>query len=151
PSYSIMYVPGGYYLPYVECHTYNLHIFSREEPQKWNFYGKKTDEIRYVTLLHDEHEAFYPWMLSPYSLSIHSPVVPESPLSSGKALTLGKQYKVSIRLEEEHLLPHPYATKCTDYDTLWRQNDKTGPRSQQVSSLTLLLNETFMYLILSIS
>ncbi|GIY55206.1 uncharacterized protein CDAR_172981 [Caerostris darwini] len=71
-------------------------------------------------------------MLSPYSLSIHSPVVPESPLSSGKALTLGKQYKVSIRLEEEHLLPHPYATNCTDYDALWRKNDKTGPRSQQM-------------------
>ncbi|GIY48631.1 uncharacterized protein CEXT_259451 [Caerostris extrusa] len=118
-----MYVSGGYYLPYVECHSYGLHIFSREEPRKWNFHGEKTDEIRHFTLIHNEHEAFYPWMLSPYSLSIHSPVVPENPLSSGKALTFGKQYKVSIRLEEEHLLPHPYATKCTDYDTFY--GDKT--------------------------
>ncbi|GIY30674.1 uncharacterized protein CDAR_210071 [Caerostris darwini] len=77
-------------------------------------------------------------MLSPYSLSIHSPVVPENPLSSGKDLTYGNRYKVSIRLEEEHLLPHPYATNCTDYDALWKQNDKRGPRSQQMCIYTCL-------------
>ncbi|GIY27097.1 uncharacterized protein CEXT_32021 [Caerostris extrusa] len=50
----------------------------------------------------------------------------------GKRLRLGHQYKVTFRLEEEHLLPFPYATNCTDYDALWRQNNKKGPRSQQM-------------------
>ncbi|GIX74523.1 hypothetical protein CEXT_668871 [Caerostris extrusa] len=35
--------------------------------------------------------------------------------------------------EEEHLQPAPYPTNCTDYEALWEKNNKTGPRSQEVS------------------
>ncbi|GIY74839.1 uncharacterized protein CDAR_227831 [Caerostris darwini] len=79
-------------------------------------------------------------MVSHIFLSIHSSVIPENPLTMGKALRLGYQYKVSFRLEEEHLLPLPYATNCTDYDALWRQNGKTGPRSQQMCVYMCLRN-----------
>ncbi|GIY12357.1 uncharacterized protein CDAR_192801, partial [Caerostris darwini] len=113
--------------------------------------GEKTSKIQYFSLPNREDEAFYPWMVSHIFLSIHSSVIPENPLTMGKALRLGYQYKVSFRLEEEHLLPLPYATNCTDYDALWRQNGKTGPRSQQVSPLTLLWNEMLIYLTLSVS
>ncbi|GFS84055.1 hypothetical protein NPIL_697301 [Nephila pilipes] len=33
--------------------------------------------------------------------------------------------------EEEHLLPEPYHTNCTDYEALWQKNNRTGPRSQE--------------------
>ncbi|GFT57332.1 hypothetical protein NPIL_449351 [Nephila pilipes] len=31
-----------------------------------------------------------------------------------------------------HLLESPYKTNCTDYEDLWRKNNKTGPRSQEM-------------------
>ncbi|GFQ68789.1 uncharacterized protein TNCT_36741 [Trichonephila clavata] len=44
----------------------------------------------------------------------------------------GYRYNVNIRLEKEHLLPSPYQTNCTDYVATWKNNNKTGPRSQQM-------------------
>ncbi|GFU41656.1 hypothetical protein NPIL_210311, partial [Nephila pilipes] len=34
--------------------------------------------------------------------------------------------------EEEHLFESPYQTNCTDYEELWKQNNKTGPQSQEM-------------------
>ncbi|GFT69286.1 uncharacterized protein NPIL_364641, partial [Nephila pilipes] len=34
--------------------------------------------------------------------------------------------------EEVHLLESPYETNCTDYEGLWKKNNKTGPRSQEM-------------------
>ncbi|GFS52296.1 uncharacterized protein NPIL_363561, partial [Nephila pilipes] len=34
--------------------------------------------------------------------------------------------------EEQHLLESPYHTNCTDYEGLWKENNKTGPRSQEM-------------------
>ncbi|GIY09472.1 uncharacterized protein CEXT_54431 [Caerostris extrusa] len=72
------------------------------------------------------------WADSQVYLSIHSPVVPSNPFMYGKPLRTGYQYDVYVRLEEEHLLPPPYPTNCTDYDAIWRMNNKTGPRSQEM-------------------
>ncbi|GIY14282.1 uncharacterized protein CDAR_503451 [Caerostris darwini] len=129
---KITYVRGGYDLPYVACFSSNLHIFSQQEREVRKFYGGKANTIRHISIHSDKYEAFYPWMVSPVFFSIHSSVIPENPLTAGKAVRPGYQYKVSYRLEEEHLLPHPYATNCTDYDALWRRNNKTGPRSQEM-------------------
>ncbi|GFU69949.1 hypothetical protein TNCV_5136731, partial [Trichonephila clavipes] len=38
---------------------------------------------------------------------------------------------MTVRWEEEHRLPAPYHTNCMDYGTLWRTNNRNGPRSQQ--------------------
>ncbi|GIY62122.1 uncharacterized protein CEXT_556041 [Caerostris extrusa] len=117
---------------------YDIEIFCQRHPvicagndSKYND-GEKANKIQYISLHSDKYEAFYPWMVSPVFFSIHSSVIPENPLTTGKAVRPGYQYKVSYRLEEEHLLPHPYATNCTDYDALWRENGKTGPRSQEM-------------------
>ncbi|GIX76224.1 uncharacterized protein CDAR_425491, partial [Caerostris darwini] len=119
-------------LPYVACHSRNLRTFSQDEPEIQKLYGETTRYIQRIYIPNNEYEAFYPWIMSPTFFSIHSSVIPENPLSMGKRLRLGHQYKVSFRLEEEHLLPLPYETNCTHYDALWRQNNKTGPRSQQM-------------------
>ncbi|GFT69288.1 uncharacterized protein NPIL_364661 [Nephila pilipes] len=31
-----------------------------------------------------------------------------------------------------HLLEPPYKTNCMDYEDLWKKNNKTGPRSQEM-------------------
>ncbi|GIY32151.1 uncharacterized protein CEXT_709791 [Caerostris extrusa] len=122
--WDITYVPAGYGLPYAVCYSRNLRIFSQEDQETQKLYGEKASQIQYIDMPSKENEAFYPWMVAPIFFSIHSSVIPENPLFMGKRLRLGHQYKVSFRLEEEHLLPLPYATNCTDYDALWRQNDK---------------------------
>ncbi|GFT29294.1 uncharacterized protein NPIL_583871 [Nephila pilipes] len=42
--------------------------------------------------------------------------------------------------EEERLLPSPYQTNCTDYEDLWKKNNKTGPRSQEMCKEWCLWN-----------
>ncbi|GIY88957.1 uncharacterized protein CDAR_523331 [Caerostris darwini] len=121
------YVRGGHDLPYVACFSRNLQIFSQDEPETQKLYGEKTSKIQYFSLPNREDEAFYPWMVSHIFLSIHSSVIPENPLTMGKALRLGYQYKVSFRLEEEHLLPLPYATNCTDYDAMETKRQNRTP------------------------
>ncbi|GBM96290.1 hypothetical protein AVEN_142051-1 [Araneus ventricosus] len=34
--------------------------------------------------------------------------------------------------KEVHSLPYPYKTDCMDYEDLWKKNNKTGPRSQEM-------------------
>ncbi|GFU02671.1 hypothetical protein NPIL_649471 [Nephila pilipes] len=34
--------------------------------------------------------------------------------------------------EEQHLLGSPYQPDCTDYENLWKKNNKSGPRSEEV-------------------
>ncbi|GIY14281.1 uncharacterized protein CDAR_503441 [Caerostris darwini] len=119
-------------VPYVSCRSRNLRIFNHYEPEIQKLYGETTRYIQHIYIPNNEYEAFYPFMMSPIFFSIHSSVIPENPLTMGKRLRLGHHYKVTFRLEEEHLLPLPYATNCTDYDALWRQNNKRGPRSQQM-------------------
>ncbi|GIY39951.1 uncharacterized protein CEXT_561151 [Caerostris extrusa] len=63
--------------------------------------------------------------------AIHSPLVPVNPITHGKSLRAGYEYYVIVRLEEEHLLPDPYKTNCTDYIDAWKKNNMTGPRSQE--------------------
>ncbi|GBO05094.1 hypothetical protein AVEN_249602-1 [Araneus ventricosus] len=77
-------------------------------------------------------DIFFPWTGNQIFLSIHSPFVPVNPLLEGNHLKSGYEYNIYVRLDEEHLQPHPYETNCTDYDALWRKNNKTGPRSQEM-------------------
>ncbi|GFU02387.1 uncharacterized protein NPIL_319801 [Nephila pilipes] len=42
------------------------------------------------------------------------------------------EYDTSDLVEEQHLLESPYQTNCTDYEDLWKKNNKTGPRSQEM-------------------
>ncbi|XP_054724589.1 uncharacterized protein LOC129234590 [Uloborus diversus] len=43
-----------------------------------------------------------------------------------------KSYEIYIELEEERLLPAPYATDCRNYTEEWLENNKTGPRSKEM-------------------
>ncbi|GIY54177.1 hypothetical protein CEXT_466961 [Caerostris extrusa] len=80
----------------------------------------------------NRRETFHPWGEPGVIFTIHSPFVAVNPFLKGNVLRPGSSYNIHVRLEEEHLLPHPYKTNCTDYESLWKSNNRTGPRSQQM-------------------
>ncbi|GFR02719.1 uncharacterized protein TNCT_701011, partial [Trichonephila clavata] len=116
----------------VKCQSTNLHISGRSEPKTSYL---RFSEVKYkvfrILLNLEKEELFYPWLTHQVFFAIHSPFVPINPFTDGRALKSGYRYNINIKLEEDHLLPHPYQTNCTDYEAMWKRNNKTGPRSQQ--------------------
>ncbi|GFX20394.1 transposable element Tcb2 transposase [Trichonephila clavipes] len=86
----------------------------------------------FVSVRPTYEELFYPWLTYQVFFAVHSPFVPINPFIYGRAMKPGYVYDIYIRVEEEHLLPHPYRTNCTDYVAIWKKNNRTGPRSQQM-------------------
>ncbi|GIY54180.1 uncharacterized protein CEXT_466981, partial [Caerostris extrusa] len=94
--------------------------------------GQSSTAITFLQLHVEPEETFHPWGEPGVMFTIHSPFVAVNPFLKGNVLRPGSFYNIHVRLEEEHLLPHPYKTNCTDYESLWKSNNRTGPRSQQV-------------------
>ncbi|GFU31713.1 uncharacterized protein NPIL_662431 [Nephila pilipes] len=97
--------------------------------------NKGFDEIHYFHLEVGRAETFVPWIPYPVMFFVHSPFVPVNSETEINRLEYGCTYEVRISLEEEHLLPEPYHTNCTDYDSLWEKNNRTGPRSQEMCKI----------------
>ncbi|GFT43023.1 uncharacterized protein NPIL_314951 [Nephila pilipes] len=119
---------------YLMCFSSNLHLDDKAEPDIWNFNssGRKGRHfINYFNLKMPTNESLLYWSPPVVQFSVHSPFIEIGTISTHELL-LGHTYEINYRLEEEHLLPHPFPTDCTDYDELWRKNNKTGPRSQEV-------------------
>ncbi|XP_035227894.1 uncharacterized protein LOC118200082 [Stegodyphus dumicola] len=62
-------------------------------------------------------------------LAIHDPF---DPSFDPHILEPGKHYRIFIRMEQEKLLPYPYATDCRNYTEEWISNNKTGPKSKEM-------------------
>ncbi|CAL1297851.1 unnamed protein product [Larinioides sclopetarius] len=123
------YVMDTAMLPYTRCYSYNLRVFSKENQTTNSLVMKtKTGSVS-ETIRQKKEETLYPWSESQVFLSVHSPFRPENAIEYGRVLKTGFSYGIIVRLEEEHLLPAPYSTNCTDYEALWFQNNKTGARS----------------------
>ncbi|XP_055925633.1 uncharacterized protein LOC129957368 isoform X1 [Argiope bruennichi] len=118
----------------VRCHSKNLHLVSAGEPEIQEIDSTKEErtQIDFFRLKVRKEDIFFPWTGNQIFLSIHSPFVPVNPLLEGNYLKSGYEYNIYVRLDEEHLQPYPYETNCTDYDALWRKNNKTGFRSQEM-------------------
>ncbi|GFQ65840.1 uncharacterized protein TNCT_425621, partial [Trichonephila clavata] len=117
----------------IKCISSNLHIGGKSEPVIHPLRAPKG--LHYVnefTLNLEAEELFYPWLTHQVFFAIHSPLDPINPLHEGRAVKPGYHYSINIRLVEERFLPHPYQTNCTDYEAVWRRNNKTGPRSQKM-------------------
>ncbi|GIY40841.1 uncharacterized protein CDAR_367771 [Caerostris darwini] len=132
--------------PFVKCYSANLHLLSNEYPETQEVFSSDDldqfeDEIFGFDLEAREYDMFYPWAENYATFTIHSPFIPPDLFYDGITLQEGYVYVVSVNLEEEHLQPAPYPTNCTDYVVLWEKNNKTGPRSQEVSKY---LNKQFM-------
>ncbi|GFU55347.1 uncharacterized protein NPIL_30711 [Nephila pilipes] len=117
------------------CYSSNLHLDDSSEPDKWNFSSPETETQNFIAHLDVQfsaHESFFYRMHPVVFFAVHSPFIQENPFIEQNILKLGHRYDIIFRLEaEEHLLPHPFPTDCTDYVDMWRKNNKTGPRSQE--------------------
>ncbi|GFT71527.1 uncharacterized protein NPIL_310831 [Nephila pilipes] len=128
---------------YITCYSSNLQIYGSEDVETTHF----DDELvmshnrlnAYYTSIREE-EAFFPWRVPRILLSIHSPFVPINSFDEGVVLEKNHVYIVNMRMEEEHLLQSPYQTDCKDYEDLWKKNNKTGPRSQEMCKEWCLWN-----------
>ncbi|GBL94473.1 hypothetical protein AVEN_235582-1 [Araneus ventricosus] len=129
-TWRTTYVNSFEFASYARCYSFNLHIFSKEEPSTVDATGPDRRVI--ASMIHEKKENLYPWVDYQVFLSVHSPLVPDNPIQYGHELTSGYNYEIFLHFKEEHLLPHPYATNCADYDDLWKKNNKTGPRSQEM-------------------
>ncbi|GFT64048.1 uncharacterized protein NPIL_250901 [Nephila pilipes] len=119
---------------FITCYSSNLHIYGNEEVE--TIYSEETFRIPnsmngFVTEIRD-YDTFFPWSVPRILLSVHSPFVPINPFDEGMILEKYHEYYINVRMEEEHLLESPYQTNCTDYEDLWKKNNKTGPRSQEM-------------------
>ncbi|GBM87500.1 hypothetical protein AVEN_97367-1 [Araneus ventricosus] len=131
---SLMLGQDGINFP--TCYSANLRLSSELPPLTWSLSDYKDNiQLEQFSLKVETDEAFRPWYIPQIVLAIHSPYVPVQPVTEGEVLKIGYVYLVSVKLEEEQLLPHPYQTDCIDYDALWRENNKTGPRSQEVIAI----------------
>ncbi|GFS61445.1 uncharacterized protein NPIL_406461 [Nephila pilipes] len=125
---------------YITCYSSNLHIYGSEEVE--TTYSNETFRIPnsmniFVAAIQDL-DSFYPWTVPRLLLSVHSPFVPIDPVDEGVLLEKYHEYFIHLKLEEQHLLGSPYQTNCTDYEYLWKKNNKTGPRSQEVFLETII-------------
>ncbi|GFY46325.1 uncharacterized protein TNIN_316971 [Trichonephila inaurata madagascariensis] len=119
---------------YSICNSLNLHSDGNAEPEKWTINSSKRggrNMIDYIALQMANNESFLYERFPKVIFSVHSPFVHDNPHILQNELKLGHRYEIDVRLKEEYLLPHPYPTDCTDYNDLWRENNKTGPRSQE--------------------
>ncbi|GFT57467.1 uncharacterized protein NPIL_170271 [Nephila pilipes] len=116
------------------CFSSNLHFNDNAEPDNWKLSSSQRETRKFIDhfiLKMQANESILYMELPVVFFSVHSPFIQDNPFIVQNELKLGHRYEVYVRLEEEHLLPHPYPTNCTDYDELWRKNNKTGPRSQE--------------------
>ncbi|GFR16983.1 uncharacterized protein TNCT_67421 [Trichonephila clavata] len=120
---------------YVKCYSSNFHFYDKNEPETIKMDPSIDSAVKQLYEFSAEiaeEESFYPWITTQVYFFIHSPFTSVNPFQKGIALKSGYQYNIDIKLEEEHLLPYPYHTDCTNYEALWIKNNKTGPRSQQM-------------------
>ncbi|GIY88907.1 uncharacterized protein CDAR_108201 [Caerostris darwini] len=122
-----------------KCYSANLHLESSDEPTCERFdipceqggsIFQKALTLYFIKLRLHPEDAFLPWDEN-QMIFIHSPFVPISQFEVN-FIKPKVDYIINIKMEEEHLLPHPYQTNCTDYEALWLKNNKTGPRSKEM-------------------
>ncbi|XP_042910923.2 uncharacterized protein [Parasteatoda tepidariorum] len=110
----------------------HLKIFPSQEtaPQKIVDVRAIVAEAFEVRLDETDH---YDYFSTPRALlSIHSPFTLVDPNFDGVALVPNREYKIHVKLEEDHKLKLPYKTDCRDYEEEWIKNNRNGPTSQEV-------------------
>ncbi|GIY62397.1 uncharacterized protein CDAR_50341 [Caerostris darwini] len=121
---------------YQGCFTENSYFDNNAEALLQKFGHSITNFKLYV----EPEETFHPWAEPGAIFTIHSPFVAVNPFNKGNMLRPGSSYHIHVRLEEEHLLPHPYKTDCIDYESLWKSNNKKGSRSEQMCKENCMIN-----------
>ncbi|KAF8778938.1 hypothetical protein HNY73_015612 [Argiope bruennichi] len=136
-----VFSPVGYlFLP---CYSKNLLINSTYESDKIPLrLAYQANSFSSYDLNIEASEEIYFLDKPTAFVAVHSPFVPVKLPYQGKQLKPGYKYHIIIRMEEDKLLPSPYKTNCTDYEILWKENKRQGPRSQEMCK-ELCLHDRF--------
>ncbi|GIY22241.1 uncharacterized protein CDAR_455921 [Caerostris darwini] len=120
---------------YLKCFSENLYLFNvEEEPatmelDKFSFSGYTI--YRYgLNLTHQQ--LFYPWDTPQIYFALHSPFNPINAVFEGVPIKPGYDYTIKVYRKEDHILPSPYKTNCTDYRASWKSNNSTRATSQEM-------------------
>ncbi|XP_035224880.1 degenerin mec-4-like [Stegodyphus dumicola] len=81
-----------------------------------------TNQTDYLPFIPDQYAAMY--------IDFHAPTALANPFLNGFVMYPGIKYKYFIKERIMNLLPAPYTTNCTDYETQWKINGNKGPVSQ---------------------
>ncbi|XP_055934771.1 uncharacterized protein LOC129964111 [Argiope bruennichi] len=128
------------------CYSMFTVIDSYKEPQTTDI--QKMIEIPALIMIFNvrEDEQFIPGHRTGLFLAIHSPYEGYNPTEKGIFMKPGKTYKLYVTTEKELLLPYPYETDCLDYNEMWENNNRSGPRLQEMCQHKCLLDATSKYL-----
>ncbi|GIY10509.1 uncharacterized protein CEXT_455551 [Caerostris extrusa] len=130
---TVTFVQSGLY-EYFKCYSENLYLYNKEEePAIYElddllFSGFLIYRYR-LNLSHQQ--LFYPWDTPQVFFALHSPFNPIDPVSEGVKIKHGYDYTIQIYRKEEHVLPAPFQTNCTDYRESWKNNNSTRAASQE--------------------
>ncbi|CAL1289826.1 unnamed protein product [Larinioides sclopetarius] len=120
----------------LKCYSENLHLYQsgvRPTTMEIDFNYTEGSYIMGFQLNLFEIRFFYASSRPQVFIGIHSPFVPNNPLEDGLAIYPGKSYELQVELEkEEHSLPPPYQTSCSDNGPSEDVKPFTNPNSYQM-------------------
>nr|XP_042905548.1 uncharacterized protein LOC107452262 [Parasteatoda tepidariorum] len=120
------------------CYTFNSAVRNPNAPGK---YLLKSSKIEMVLLT--EAANYKNTLLKPgFFIAVHDRKTIVNPISSGDIVYGGNTYEYNIKKEiQTSLLPSPYDTNCTDYESLRMQKNGTGPSDFQDCLYKCLVEE----------
>ncbi|XP_015924702.1 degenerin unc-8 [Parasteatoda tepidariorum] len=132
---SFSYFRDDYVNDFSLCVTTELVVNSQDDPpmdERKNYFTRTFVGSERLFLNSHEADMFDPNVPPGIYFSVHTPYDAVNPFQNGHFLSPGMQYKITIKMKEEKLLRAPYKTDCMDYVELWKENRRTGPRSQEM-------------------
>ncbi|GIY40396.1 uncharacterized protein CEXT_523751 [Caerostris extrusa] len=133
---------------YLKCFSENLYLYNVEEEPT----TKELDVTSFsgyiiyrygLNLTHQQ--LFYPWDTPQIYFALHSPFNPINAVFEGIPIKPGFDYTIQIYRKEDHILPSPYKTNCTDYRESWKNNNKTRATSLETNDCLLLCPVAISY------
>ncbi|KAG8191694.1 hypothetical protein JTE90_016481 [Oedothorax gibbosus] len=87
-------------------------------------------------------EDFYTSTPKAIQMAVHSPFLKINPFTEGFSIRPCTTYKMFLQKTQKYLLPAPYPTNCTDYESLWRQRGGHGPLNKEMCFEECLFNRS---------
>ncbi|XP_042906119.1 degenerin deg-1-like [Parasteatoda tepidariorum] len=75
-------------------------------------------------------------------MAVHSPFMKVDPFTTGFSIQPCSTYNMYLKKTVKYLLPAPYRTNCTDYESLWRDRGGIGPLNQKMCIDECVLNKS---------
>ncbi|XP_055932772.1 uncharacterized protein LOC129962801 [Argiope bruennichi] len=128
------------------CYSWLTVVDTPDDPYMINRTSVIHEPVAKLTFDLSNDDQFIPGQKAGIYFSVHSPFVDDNPYENGHFFKPGRVYKMHISMEKEILLPEPYQTNCTNYTELWLNNNRTGPRIQEMCQHKCILDTDSKFL-----